>query len=129
MRLGTVFETLLYLHKGLLIQVSINYLLDKLTTLLEKWAVKQAELNNAGPSGVVAIKKEIYIIEKDIKAVIDAMGNAVSLEMFNSLWMVVSNNELPSEIRYSAIVALKHLVPWRTADVRDNLLITGNCFL
>lgn len=114
--------------------MSINYLLGKLTTLLQEWRAKQALLDKAVLykavlSDVIVIKKEMYIVEKDIKAVTDAMGNAASLVMFDKLWQVASDKELPSQIRYAALVALKRLVPWRAADVSDQscVIYFSNC--
>ena len=66
--------------------------------------------------------ENISIVDQNIKAVLNAMENAASLELYDILVTIAISTELPIEIRTAAITALKGLIPWRYYAVRGNQL-------
>ena len=72
------------------------------------------------PTPVGYIYESISIVDQDIKAVLNAMENAASFELYEILIRTTNTTELPAEIRKAEITALKGLIPRRYYAVRDN---------
>ena len=86
-------------------QEALDFLEEKLETLLSKW--KEMPLN---------------CLEKDIIALIDALGNAGCLDSMDSLNVVWSDKTLPAEIRIAAIRANRLMIELSAMQV----CITGS---
>ena len=75
-------------------------MLNKLDTLKDEWTTDKR-----------------FVLERKIKAVIEAISNTASLDAYEKLWPVAQDKKLPPEVRFRAVVALKQLVPWKHHEV------------